>query len=336
MRQEAIDALLAELRARHVELQRPLTWHGIRRVFAREDIELVIRPLHGRAQCISQGGISIVMLSSADTGRQHTRWAAHEYAHLKLHFEEAGAGEIVRHVSPIQPDDPREREAYYLASCLLQGPGVTVDWPEVPTWRPPVEPEQLQLAPEVLGPPAVPRPWRLIPRSPAAVGVPVRALPSAASRAARRRPASLARQAAARQLPPEAQDQVTAALERARRVGARTIRRAMVNPNEPPADLLPRIERAPGGRVYYQHLDGTRWRIHTVRFAGGRFRRVSLEAREATGRVFVPEGEGQARKHYSFRLGERIEVELAHLERQFREAEYLPTEPYDPGERKPW
>lgn len=122
MRVAAIDAVIAELRSVHLELQQPLTWDGISAILAREGIPLLRLPLVHDAQVISCDGVSVIAVNSNGNPRRQTYYVTHEWGHVKLHFRDAG--EIVYHTSACWPNDPREDDAEYFATRLMLGPQV--------------------------------------------------------------------------------------------------------------------------------------------------------------------------------------------------------------------
>lgn len=120
MTNEAIDAVVADLRRIHPELERPLTWTTMSLILKRENISLLTLPLVHDAQVISCDGVSVIAINSNAPVARHTYFAAHEWGHIKLHFREPG--EIVYHTSACWPDDPREDDAERFATMLLLGP----------------------------------------------------------------------------------------------------------------------------------------------------------------------------------------------------------------------
>ena len=100
----------------------------------------------------------------------------------------------------------------------------------------------------------------------------------------------------------------------------------------PDPDALPRVERA-GNRVRFIDKSGAAWTIWDTMFDGGRHVRVLHGTSSAQYRVFVDQDE--MRRLYRFGRGELRELDVAHLERQLRAAEYLPAtmparQPADP------
>lgn len=114
------DRILEEARALHPELRRPLTWNGLLAVLRRERIQVVHAPLSRPAALISGLGTHVLLLNSDLPPRRHTYYAAHEYAHAKLHVGEGE--EPCFFMDHDWGDDPREDEAEYFAACLLGGP----------------------------------------------------------------------------------------------------------------------------------------------------------------------------------------------------------------------
>lgn len=94
------------------------------------------------------------------------------------------------------------------------------------------------------------------------------------------------------------------------------------------------VETIAPSATYYETPSGDRWRVHDCVFEGGRFRRVELESREATRRVFV--AATGVRKVYQRAHRERFKLTPCACERQLQEAEYLPmTGAFNSAERTP-
>jgi len=122
--------------------------------------------------CVTQWGISVIVVRSDLPARKWVPVLAHEFAHAKLHAGDLGEASF--HVAPCTPGDPRERDAQYLATCLLLGPGVDVAWPDVPHDEP-----ATPVAPAVVAPVTPSRsglpPWiKLVVHDPYTDPVPVR------------------------------------------------------------------------------------------------------------------------------------------------------------------
>jgi hypothetical protein len=128
MTRDDVDRAIAQLRAEHPELGRPVTWHGLRAVLKRERIWLTTAPLDVPAMLLSQFGYSVIVMNAELVPRDQARYAAHELAHVKLHVD--GSHEPTFDVSPCSPADPREREAIYFATSVLLGPALSAPWPE--------------------------------------------------------------------------------------------------------------------------------------------------------------------------------------------------------------
>ncbi|MFI5228406.1 MAG: ImmA/IrrE family metallo-endopeptidase [Gemmatimonadales bacterium] len=121
----AVDAA----REAHAELALPLNWNRLERVFARERIQILRLPIESNAYVIGRAPVFTVILNSNRPARHHTRYAAHEYGHIALHF--AQRGEVEKNLAPCQRGDPREWEAELFALMLRLGPEATIETPDV-------------------------------------------------------------------------------------------------------------------------------------------------------------------------------------------------------------
>lgn len=297
MNTDAIDDVIADLRLLHPELQQPLTWDAMSMILHREGITLLRIPLLHDAQVISADGISIIAINSNSSPRRHTYYAAHEYAHVHLHFREAH--EVVYHTSACWPDDPREDDAEYMATMLLIGPQ-----------RPGIgESKRLHHQGKYLGDshPVVPRPRKKAPAK-----QPSLPLPAEAALLYGQSPHT------------NADDALGALLKRhSPRLRARLAARDRADrqKREVSLDLRPRVEYEPDGRKhYFIDRDGARWRVYDM--LPGR-KSATLKPVEpphnwATERVFVRE-DGERRRHvFSFREAHALDV--SQLERQISAA----------------
>lgn len=113
----------------HPELQRPLSITGIERVLKREEIDVVRRAI--RADAFVEGGLgSYVIVARAGLNpRKERRVLAHEYAHIRLHYQELN--EVVYQHGHCDKSDAREIEAQLFARLLELGPTATPDHPEI-------------------------------------------------------------------------------------------------------------------------------------------------------------------------------------------------------------
>lgn len=117
-----------ETRATHPDLLGGrLTWNGARGLCRRLGVRLIITPLVREAQVIAPLGTPVILLNSEVPPRRHTYRVAHELGHVLMGHAESG-DELVYHLSPCEPDDPREDEAELLATLLCQGPGFAALW----------------------------------------------------------------------------------------------------------------------------------------------------------------------------------------------------------------
>ena len=109
-----IDALLEGKRLTHPELREPLTWEGLRQVWAREGVLIVSGELPADAVLLSALGTAVIVLNCALHPQRRAARGAHELGHWWLHR----ANTRVRH--PLAHDE-REDQAEYVARRLIQG-----------------------------------------------------------------------------------------------------------------------------------------------------------------------------------------------------------------------
>ena len=123
-----ILALLDMKRAHHPELRRRLSWPGLQRVCAREDVALFVRPHAEPAQLVGFDGAWGIIVDAQLPLRRHTYFAAHELAHLWLHVDEPAGSGSGRHAVVYNfggygtSRDVREDDAELLATFMCQGP----------------------------------------------------------------------------------------------------------------------------------------------------------------------------------------------------------------------
>jgi hypothetical protein len=122
-------AAVEAVREAHPELRLPLNWNRLQRVLARERIQMLRLPIEANAYVIGRAPVFTIVLNSDRPSRYHTRYAAHEYGHVKLHF--GVPGEIEKNLAPCQRGDPREWEAELFALLLRLGPAGSMETPEV-------------------------------------------------------------------------------------------------------------------------------------------------------------------------------------------------------------
>lgn len=113
-----MDALLKAKRRRHPELRQPLSWESLQAVCARERIRIAYGPLPADAVLIAGLGTSVIVLNSELPPRRHTYRGAHELAHAWLHVS---SGPVFHTMRDGNEHDPREDEAEYVATKLMQG-----------------------------------------------------------------------------------------------------------------------------------------------------------------------------------------------------------------------
>lgn len=309
MRLTAIDAVIADLRSVHPELQDPLTWTAMSAILAREGIVLITIPLLHDAQVISCDGISVIAINSNAPVARHTYYAAHEYGHIKLHFQEHG--EVVYHSTACWPEDPREDDAEYFATTLLMGPqrlavSAASSYPDVETVN------RVGDDAPIVGPRRRKAP---LPNGQVAQG----SLPLPPD-------APLPHQPRPRKTSPE--DSIVALLRRnSPKLDARL--RARDRAAEQTLDLRPRVEfEAEGRKHYFVDSEGGRWRIHDMMQPGRKSKSTREYAIEppnnwAEARVFV-RSDG-TRRRYAFTFAESHELNPAMLERQLQRTTVMPT-----------
>lgn len=133
MRSEQIDAVIAQLREAHPELRKPATWPKLLRVMHRLGVVVRLIPMAAEAKIVSMGGVTVIALNRRLHYSRHTYRLAHEFGHFALHMTGA---EVVYNMTPCWPDDPREDDAEYFATQLLnldharpRAPDLAPGWP---------------------------------------------------------------------------------------------------------------------------------------------------------------------------------------------------------------
>lgn len=123
MTPEAILAVIEEKRAIHPELARPLTWNGLRRILAREDVALVVTENPScEAMLMSFDGKWAVIIDSNSPARRHCYYATHELGHLWLHHDPfCDRSERIYNMQEYEGDDPREGDAELFCVFVLGG-----------------------------------------------------------------------------------------------------------------------------------------------------------------------------------------------------------------------
>lgn len=92
----------------------------------------------------------------------------------------------------------------------------------------------------------------------------------------------------------------------------------------------PTLERR-GDSLYLVDRDANIWRIHDVKFAGGRAHRLPLGSPAANTRYFVSKDGTQ--RAYTFGRDRRRETTVSVLLEHLSGAGFCAREPYDPRER---
>jgi hypothetical protein len=119
---EAIVRVFCRMQQQHLELRQELTLHTLRRILAREGLAFLQRSLPRPAKLLGIDGEWCIVVD-----KRRTRWtlwyAAHEFAHYKLHVEGCATGpyEHVYNMDDEDGDDPREGEAEFLVSLMMGG-----------------------------------------------------------------------------------------------------------------------------------------------------------------------------------------------------------------------
>jgi hypothetical protein len=124
-----VVAVVEAVREAHPELARPLTITSLRRVLEREEIDVIRRPIPAYAYVEGGLGSYVIVLKAGLNPRHERRVLAHEYAHIKLHYESSGEVQFQR--TPCRRGDPRELEAELFMRLLLLGESATPDHPDV-------------------------------------------------------------------------------------------------------------------------------------------------------------------------------------------------------------
>lgn len=123
-REAAVFAAVEQLRERFPELERAVTWDGLRRILSREGVLLASVPLARPAKLMLYEGVGIILVDSARPAR-HLWYAAHEYGHWKLHASRDPyecCYHTCYHMDDALGTDPREHEADLFADLLMYGP----------------------------------------------------------------------------------------------------------------------------------------------------------------------------------------------------------------------
>lgn len=117
------DAILAVVRAKaavHPELSAPLTFDGLRRILAREDVALLIGQCERPAQLVQYWGRWHIVVDEAVPRRRHLYYATHELGHLWLHHDgTAERWERVYNMDDWEGPDPREDDAELFVTIVL-------------------------------------------------------------------------------------------------------------------------------------------------------------------------------------------------------------------------
>jgi len=120
-----LRAVLDAKRTIHHELAAPLTLPSLRRIAAREGVELLARPHARMGELLPLLGRWTIIIDSSQPKLAWKIIGAHELAHLWLHVDPFfSRSEIaVYDASPPWYDQVREEEADVFAELLVRGPG---------------------------------------------------------------------------------------------------------------------------------------------------------------------------------------------------------------------
>ena len=122
MSPQDILAVVIAKQLEHPELRQPPTWSELRRVIAREDVDILVAPLPRPAQLVQYGGAWTIVISSEVAPSRYTYYALHELGHLWLHHDTtAERWERVYTMDAAEPDGPREYEAEVFVAIILGG-----------------------------------------------------------------------------------------------------------------------------------------------------------------------------------------------------------------------
>jgi hypothetical protein len=122
-------AMVSGIRAAYPELRAPLSLATMRQVLRAEDIKVERVPIRPLSWVEGGLGSYVVMLRSGLKPTMERRVLAHEYAHIKLHYE--SSDEVVHQQQRCTPGDPRELEALLFVRLLILGDEATPDHPKI-------------------------------------------------------------------------------------------------------------------------------------------------------------------------------------------------------------
>lgn len=122
MTPESIRAIVEQQRLLHPELGPTLTWNGVKRILAREAIELIIaRTPDSEAKVGNVLGQWMIFLDSASPRRRRLHNVIHELAHIWLHHDpfHARSESVYKRKRQYEGEDPREADAELFALYVL-------------------------------------------------------------------------------------------------------------------------------------------------------------------------------------------------------------------------
>jgi hypothetical protein len=122
-------AMVSGIRAAYPELRAPLSLATMRHVLRAEGIKVDRVPIRPLSWVEGGLGTYVVLLRSGLKPTIERRVLAHEYAHIKLHYE--NSDEVVHQQQRCTPGDPRELEALLFVRLLILGEEATPDHPKI-------------------------------------------------------------------------------------------------------------------------------------------------------------------------------------------------------------
>lgn len=120
MTPDAIVEVVRRKLAVHPELAAPLTFDGLRRIMAREDVALLVGACERPAQLVQYWGRWHIVIDADIPKRRYLYYAAHELGHLWLHHDPtAERWERVYNMDHWEGPDPREDDAETFCVIVL-------------------------------------------------------------------------------------------------------------------------------------------------------------------------------------------------------------------------